>query len=528
MKILTATTILILAFLMSGCSTPAPREENRTTAYYQEQYRPQYHFSPDSMWTNDPNGLVFFDDEYHLFYQYHPYDIVWGPMHWGHAVSRDLVHWNNLPVALYPDTFGTIFSGSAVVDRNNTSGLGDRTGPPLVAVFTYHNHRLQESGSIRFQNQGIAFSLDRGRSWNKYAGNPVLHNPGISDFRDPKVHWNEKEMKWIMTLAAHDRILFYSSPDLIEWTGVGEFTDESVPSSAVWECPDLFPLISEGEEMWVLIVSMSSGGPNGGSGTLYFVGSFNGHTFRDKNHPPGPQWIDHGKDNYAGVTWSGIPSEDGRRIFLGWMSNWQYADRVPTRKWRGAMTLPRELELVRRDGKYSLCSRPVIELKSLRLTETEIRGQTFMDTTDLEGIAGLIPSQFEIDMVFECAGDGSSDPAAGFGIALGNDMNQQLIIGYDRIAGQVYVDRTSAGVVDFSEDFPGRHTASFQPQNDEISFHIFVDRSSMELFLNHGELAMTEIVFPEEGFTHIRLFSSGGSATLKRGTIFNLEGTWKE
>jgi fructan beta-fructosidase len=539
MKILKAISIILLSYLTTGCGAPAPRGDHRATSHYHEPFRPQFHFSPDSMWTNDPNGLVFFEGEYHLFYQYHPYDIVWGPMHWGHAVSRDLVRWTHLPVALYPDTLGMIFSGCAVVDRNNTSGLGDRNVPPLVAVFTYHNERLREKGSNRFQYQGIAFSPDKGRSWTKFGGNPVLQNPGISDFRDPKVIWYEKEMKWVMTLAAHDRVLFYSSPDLVEWTGTGEFTDELVPSSAVWECPDLFPLNPGGEEKWVLIVNVSSGGPNGGSGTLYFAGSFDGSTFRDENLPPGPRWIDYGKDNYAGVTWSGIPSQDGRRIFLGWMSNWQYADRVPTQHWRGAMTLPRELELVRLNGNYRLYSRPVSELKLLRQSATEISGQTFGDTIDPEGITGLNPSQFEMDMAFECLSEGPSGKAegssgtaeapglaAGFGIALANDLNQQLLIGYDRISGQVYVDRTNAGVTSFSEHFPGRHTAPFQPENDEIRFHIFVDRSSVELFLNRGALVMTEIVFPEGGFTQIRLYASGGPATLKEGTIYNLEGIW--
>jgi sucrose-6-phosphate hydrolase SacC (GH32 family) len=248
---------------------------------YQEQYRPQIHFSPLKHWMNDPNGMVYYQGEYHLFYQYHPESTVWGPMHWGHAVSTDLVNWEELPIALFPDEFGTIFSGSAVIDWNNTSGLGSLENPPMVAIFTYHDAKAEKTGAIDFQTQGVAYSLDKGRTWNKYANNPVMKNPGIRDFRDPKVSWNSKVNKWIMVLAEGQQIGFYSSDNLLSWKFESYFGEGWGDHSGVWECPDLISLQVDdsGNRKDVLIVSIGSGGPNGGSATQYFVGDFDGNKF---------------------------------------------------------------------------------------------------------------------------------------------------------------------------------------------------------------------------------------------------------
>jgi fructan beta-fructosidase len=302
---------IFIFMAMASCKNPGKGEAPQQHQYYGEQHRPQFHFTPDSMWMNDPNGMVFYKGEYHLFYQHHPHSNVWGPMHWGHAISQDLVHWKHLPIALWPDSLGTIFSGSAVIDWNNSSGLGDGQEPPMVAIFTHHNHELEKAGSDIFQYQSIAYSLDRGRSWTKYPGNPVLENPGIRDFRDPKVSWYEKDQKWLMVFAAQDRIMFYSSPNLIQWNKESEFSVEIAPGEGVWECPDFFPLTVGGEEKWVLLVSIGDGGPNGGSGTKYYVGDFDGKQFLCDHPDNAPRWLDFGKDNYAGVSWSDIPSEDG-------------------------------------------------------------------------------------------------------------------------------------------------------------------------------------------------------------------------
>jgi len=312
---------LLAIFLIFGCSQPKmkPADNEVAKKYYSEKYRPQYHFSPDSMWMNDPNGMVYYEGEYHLFYQYYPDSNVWGPMHWGHAISPDMVHWEHLPIALYPDDYGYIFSGSAVVDEQNTSGFGETGEAPLVAIFTYHDPVGAANGEIDYQNQGLAYSNDKGRTWKKYE-EPVLKNPGIIDFRDPKVSWRREFNKWIMTLAVHDHIEFYSSSNLIDWAKTGEFGKETGAHGGVWECPDLFPIKIDGSDEihWVLLVSINPGGPHGGSATQYFIGDFDGSTFTSSQNEI--KWLDQGSDNYAGVTWSGIPDSDGRILFLGWIA----------------------------------------------------------------------------------------------------------------------------------------------------------------------------------------------------------------
>ncbi|RME99284.1 MAG: glycoside hydrolase family 32 protein, partial [Bacteroidetes bacterium] len=337
MRIYLPVTLWALAALVLGvwssCQEDTETLAGRPVATYQEAHRPQFHFSPPTMWMNDPNGMVFFEGEYHLFYQYYPDSTVWGPMHWGHAVSKDLLHWEHLPIALAPDEHGYIFSGSAVVDWENSSGFGVDELPPLVAIFTYHDPIAEREGRDDFQTQGIAYSNDRGRSWVKYDGNPVLPNPGIRDFRDPKVIWDTESQRWIMVLAAGDHIRFYASKDLKHWRYLSSFGQRLGAHGGVWECPDLFPMKVEGsgDQRWVLLVSINPGAPNGGSGTQYFVGRFEDDRFKldaefaynlnRMQDSVKAVWLDYGRDNYAGVTWSDIPFELDRRIFIGWMSN---------------------------------------------------------------------------------------------------------------------------------------------------------------------------------------------------------------
>ncbi len=269
---------------------------------YHELYRPQLHFSPPAHWMNDPNGLVYYKGTYHMFYQYYPNGTVWGPMHWGHATSTNLVTWKNKPIALYPDSLGLIFSGSAVVDFNNTSGFGKNGKPPLVAIFTHADLNKEKIGRLDSQNESLAYSNDDGNTWTKYANNPVLKNPGIKDFRDPKVMWYGPGKKWIMSLATKDRITFYSSGNLKNWVKESDFGSQTGAHGGVWECPDLFPLTVEGKKLWVLFVSINPGGLNGGSATQYFIGNFDGKKFVPNRTDT--RWLDYGTDNYAGVTWS--------------------------------------------------------------------------------------------------------------------------------------------------------------------------------------------------------------------------------
>ena len=273
----TLSALLLLGIFLYGCSDS---NGNKTIEEMNQPYRPQYHFSPKTGWMNDPNGMVYYAGQYHVFYQHHPASTVWGPMHWGHAVSKDLIHWEHLPIAIYPDSLGMIFSGSAVLDKMNSSGLGTVNNPPLVAMFTYHNMPGEQAGRNDYQTQGIAFSLDSGSTWTKYSGNPVIRNPGIRDFRDPKLSWWEEGSAWIVTLAVKDHIEFYGSNDLINWTKLSEFGQTTGNHGGVWECPDLFKIKdNEGVEQWVLLVSINPGAPKGGSGTQYFIGDFKSGSF---------------------------------------------------------------------------------------------------------------------------------------------------------------------------------------------------------------------------------------------------------
>jgi fructan beta-fructosidase len=327
------------------------KEATITAAQSEILYRPYIHFTPAKGWMNDPNGMFYKDGVYHLYFQHYPDSTVWGPMHWGHATSTDLMHWKEQPIAIYPDSIGLIFSGSAVVDEHNTSGFGENGKAPIVAIFTQHNMQGEKNGSIDFQTQSIAYSNDNGYTWKKYAGNPVIKNPGIKDFRDPKVIWYEPSKKWIMVLAIKNKVSFYSSSNLKDWTKESDFGMGLGSHDGVWECPDLFSLKYNGKTYWVLTSSINPGGPNKGSATQYFIGDFDGHTF--KSNSTKTKWMDYGADNYAGVTFSntgGNSNNNGRAISIGWMSNWMYAQQVPTVSWRSATTTARTLYIAEEKG----------------------------------------------------------------------------------------------------------------------------------------------------------------------------------
>lgn len=486
-------------------------------SYYNENYRPQFHFTPEKSWMNDPNGMVYYEGEYHLFYQYYPDSTVWGPMHWGHAISNDLVHWQHLPIAIYPDEHGYIFSGSAVVDWGNTSGLGKNGQPPLIAIFTYHDPNGEKAGENNFQNQGIAFSNDKGRTWEK-VGEPVLKNPGIKDFRDPKVMWHADSEKWIMTLAVQDHIEFYSSRNLIEWQRESSFGKQLGAHGGVWECPDLFQMIVEGteEKQWVLLVSINPGGPNGGSATQYFVGNFDGNKFTTSQKEI--KWVDSGRDNYAGVTWSDIPETDGRRLFIGWMSNWSYATVVPTEKWRSAMTIPRELKLVKTGGNNVLVSVPVEELKKIRGGKVDIKSQVIVGEIKIDTKQIQIQNS---EMKFEFQLNNNPE----FGINLKNEKGESFKIGYSLQKGVFYTDRSNAGNNSFSDNFSGIHIANYKA-GETMKIDLFIDEASIEVFIDNGKLVLTDIVFPTTPFNQLELFSTNGNINLIDAQIWNLKSIW--
>ena len=479
---------------------------------YKEPHRPQIHFSPKANWMNDPNGMVYYAGEYHLFYQYYPDSTVWGPMHWGHAVSKDMVHWQHLPIALYPDSLGYIFSGSVVVDEHNTSGLQKGTEKVLVALFTYHDMAGEKSGSNRFQTQGLAYSHDRGRTWHKYAGNPVLANPGFKDFRDPKISWHQASAHWIMTLAVGNEIQFYRSKNLLQWTFTGKFGAQEGSHGGVWECPDLFEMTVKGttQKKWVLLVSIGNGAVNGGSGTQYFIGNFDGKNFINDAPKESVYWLDEGTDNYAGVTWSNAPNN--RRLFLGWMSNWQYAQQVPTAPWRSAMTIPRELTLEPTMLGPRLYTRAVKELHILRGTSVPIHNDVVPSTQ---------PTEWHLEY------DVSSTTAAVFGIQLQNDFGEQLSIGYDQHNQRFYIDRSEGTGKHFSTQFPAIHFAPRKSKQSLLKMHIFLDASSVELFADDGATVMTDLYFPGTPFTRIKLYETGGKASLIKGSWYPLASIWK-
>jgi fructan beta-fructosidase len=467
--------LLVLAFFMAHTNAQSQVQPDAKLTN-ENLYRPRFHFTPKQGWMNDPNGMIYLNGQYHLFFQHYPDGTVWGPMHWGHATSSDLVQWKEQPIALYPDSIGMIFSGSAVLDKNNTSGLGRGEVAPLVAIFTQHYMPGEKAGKTDFQNQSIAYSLDEGKTWTKYAGNPVLKTPNLKDFRDPKVIWHEPTQKWIMNLAVADHVELYSSPNLINWTKESEIGKNLFAHGGVWECPDLLSFNHFGKTIWVLLVSMNPGGPNGGSATQYIVGDFDGHTF--KPYTTDIKWMDYGPDNYAGVTFSNLGD---RKILIGWMSNWNYANTVPTEKWRSAMTVPRELSLVKQasnSNEFLLLSTPVKELKN-----------AFVQIISKENV---IPNRIDIKDI----------KSTHFEIILSNTYNEKLIVGYHADKKQFYIDRTKAGVSNFNQVFAAVAVAPrLKLSNDYMDLSILLDKTSIELFADGGRTVMTTLFFPTFPYT---------------------------
>ena len=651
--------------------------------FHREQWRPQFHFSPATNWMNDPNGMVFYDGEYHLFYQFNPFGNKWGHMSWGHAVSRDLVRWEHLPVALYEENDVMILSGSAVVDWENTSGFGSlRTAtskPPLVAIYTGHYTKKP------LQNQHIAYSNDRGRTWTKYAGNPVL-DIGARDFRDPKVQWHEATRRWVMTVAWPNerKVRFYASPNLKDWTHLSDFGPAG-STTGIWECPDLFPVRIEnrrGVQKWVLIVNVGTGAPAGGSGCQYFVGEFDGkqftldasypkaqpefvpkgklladfessdygawrasgtafgnapargkiggqqnvdgfrgnglgNTFADGDKSEGtlssPEfeitqnhinfligggnhsgrtclnllvggrvartatgdaaerlvwkswdvrelrgkkavieivdhhtggwghinvdhivladlpardatqpalWADYGPDFYAAVSWSDIPKRDGRRVWLGWMSNWQYAGDVPTSPWRSAMSLPRELALRNTPEGLRLVQQPARELKRLRSSRHHLGSASVAKANEWLASRKFESQLLEIDAEFD------SDPSTEFGLTISTGPNEETIVSR-KANGRLALDRTRSGRTDFHRKFPAVHEADLPARNRRIALHLFLDTSSVEVFGDNGEIVLTELILPTGDGRRLKLTAGDMAFRVKELNIWELTPAWR-
>lgn len=491
---------------------------------YTEKHRPQLHYSPARNWMNDPNGMVYYNGVYHLFYQYNPADKVWDDMHWGHAVSSDLVHWQEKPIALFSERgehgLGHIFSGSAVVDWNNSTQLGDGDTPPFVALFTHSS----DSG---VQVQSLAYSNDLGDTWAMYEHNPVIANHGEPDFRDPKVFWDKRTEQWVMVLAANKVIQFYHSKNLINWDFLCDFGAQYSEADGVWECPDLFQLTVNGSEQtkWVLLVSLNPGGPNGGSGTRYFIGDFDGQNFTSDHSEV--LWLDYGPDNYAGVTWSDTEQAHDRKILVAWMSNWQYAGDVPTDPWRGAMTLPRELSLVQTDVGLRLASPPVRELESLRkgssmiVTDVKVSESSSFITRPAMGEA----------IELELSLNNSVNTHEHFCLRLFNDHHEQLLIDVNISSNEVRLNRVNAAHdLHHENGFAAELTASLVlNKHGDRSLRLIKDSSSVELVTGQGLAIFSALYYVDRPLDQVQIMSIDGSKlNFRQLAIKELSSIWQD
>ena len=472
-----------------------------------ESFRPVYHHTPAYGWMNDPNGMFYKDGVYHLYFQYNPYGSVWGNMHWGHSTSTDLMHWKFEGCAIVPDAWGAIFSGSCVVDHENTAGFGKEA---VVAFYT--SAKSTPWGDI--QMQSMAYSLDNGKTFTKYEGNPILTS-SEKDFRDPKVFWYAPGKHWVMILAVGQHMEIYSSVNLKEWKKESEFGAMQGAHGGVWECPDLVEIPVEGtrEKKWVLICNLNPGGPFGGSAAQYFVGSFDGKKFVNES-PTQTKWMDWGKDNYATVTWSNAP--DGRCIALGWMSNWQYANNVPTRQYRSANTLARDLTLYREGQELYLKSTPSVEVKKARGKKVSIPSFKVSEKHEIVNLFEEKQGAYEVEIVIQNAG------ASKIAFSLLNDKGEKVSMYYDLNRKQFVMDRSESGTVDFSKDFPAVTVAPVNVDK-ELTLRLFVDRSSIEAFGEDGKFVMTNLVFPSQPYVKMCFEADKNGYAVKSLNVYKLQ-----
>lgn len=510
MRILFYTSFIFSVIVGSSCNTP---QATPISATVKQDYRPAYHFTADSNWINDPNGLIYHNGEYHLFFQYNPFGSKWGHMSWGHAVSNDLLSWKQLPVAIQeaknPNDADTtmIFSGSVVLDKNNSSGFGiPPHNAPLVAIYTSNVRSPQQH---KAQHQSIAYSNDNGLTWTKYEGNPVLDIQSL-EFRDPKVFWYEPQQKWVMSVVKPDKhqVQLYSSKNLKEWNFMSSWGSAG-NTARFWECPDLFEMTVKetNEKKWVLIVSAGHA-QDGYVGMQYFTGNFDGTSFTPDHDYKQPTYFDFGKDIYAAVTYNDAP--DNRRILVGWMNNWEYANEIPTGTvWRGSYTIPRELSLVKSGNEYKLMQQPVKEFTILKGEVLSLQDKTVDNVFDLS----YKGESYELELLIEPA------MAKVAGVKLLKGKNEETVIRYDNVLKQLQLDRTRSGNVSFHPKFKSVEKADIPLQQGLIKLNILVDNSVVTVFANDGISTITDLVFPLEKAGGIQLFSEGEKAIFKNVKI---------
>jgi len=493
-------------------STLASLAQNKQ---YTEKYRPGFHFTPAVNWTNDPNGLIYYKGKYHLFYQHNPFGNIWGHMSWGHAVSTDLVHWKHLPVAI-PEEKGTmIFSGSAVIDEHNTSGLAVKSGDiPMIAIYTGHYIADSSHPDDYLQSQQLAYSVDGGQTWKKYKGNPIL-DQHKKDFRDPCVFWYAPQKKWVMAVVLpHEHIVqFYGSPNLINWKHLSDFGPAG-DIKDIWECPSLLQVPvagSKAKKKWVLFNSQQT--------TMqYFVGEFDGTKFISENPPADIYRPDYGPDYYAGITYNHLPA-DHAPVLLGWANNWSYANDIPTNPWKSMMSLPRQLSLKKINNAWILYQQPVAAIYKLR-------GQAWQESklnVEKEDSLPVNSQQCEIEMEWQPAANTFS------GIYLAAGKTNRLVIGYDAKEQKLFMNREEAGYSSFNKNFQrlSNYNTKISLKNKQLRLHIFFDKSIVEVFANDGETVMTMQIFPEEAYNGITLYTERGANLFKSVKIWEMQSAWQ-
>ncbi|MES1220623.1 MAG: glycoside hydrolase family 32 protein [Bacteroidota bacterium] len=506
-------TLLLFVFSIIVSVLSAQKSND---SLYKERYRPQFHFSPAKNWTNDPNGLVYLNGEYHLFYQYNPFGNTWGHMSWGHAVSKDLVSWKQLPVAIPEEGTTMIFSGSCVVDKYNTAGFATKPGQTaMVARYTGHINMDSLQKDSTLQNQHLAYSLDNGRTWKKYSGNPVL-DLKRRDFRDPKVFWYEKDRKWIMSVVLPQEhiVQFYSSPDLKQWTFLSDFGPTG-DINGIWECSDLLrvPIKGKpGEYKWVLLNSVST--------TMqYFIGEFDGKVFRNENYDGQILRPDYGADFYAGITYNNLPTGHPP-ILIGWAANWSYQGAIPTFPWRSAMSIPRALSVAEINGMLALIEEPVAALKNYRLPQS-LQQNNIKFTGEKK--LPVKSQQTEMEIVM----DPGRDDSCGIKLAVGN--GKFFTIGYAETTQELYVDRSNSGDTSFHPEFKNwlKSKVEISENDNKIKLRILFDKSLIEVFADYGQVVFTEQLFPDEKNKGIVLFSKNGKTVFDKVKAWPLKSAWE-
>lgn len=523
--ILELLCVLIIAGLFS-CN--GNKQSKSGKIEYTEQYRPKVHFTPEKNWMGAPSGFVYAAGEYHLFYEYNPDRPIWGNLHWGHAISKDLIHWTNLPIAIFPDSLGDIFSGCVIADIKNTSGLGTPDNPPFIAFYRQLNQKNIERNQDKAGMQSIAYSIDKGYTWIKYKGNPII--TGSRYFSDSKVFWHKQTNSWIMCLAVSNMINFYSSPDCIHWEYQSNFKKSKNANNTNWQYPELFPLTVKGsnESKWVLLVNESGANIDNTPATKYYIGDFDGKNFKSTQLEAHKFsfLLDYGKDFYASISCNNEPNN--RRIIVSWMNCWQYAGQEPNLTWKGSTTFPRELNLIKDDFLYLVTATPVNEIsnlygksKSIKKFEVQTNSKIVFDRLSFN------KSPTEIKIIFDISQQDWIGFPLSYGIKFQNSRGEYYTIKYENDFRGFSIDRYISSNNSFSKLFNFKYYLTYRAKGPKFEWRIILDSSSIEFFADNCKISVTNTIFPSEPFDSIELFTEMSPIHVIDCTITELKTIWK-